>query len=183
MCFFIRRWILPIGSWSKKCNQLQAGIHPAETCSMNPSTSTLTPTPETQFQAWKMQALARLGVGAYITLVPPFSSPPDPWSLSLGKATHYREGAAPWQLQAGYSREHWDGRNIFQLKSTQFPLHLSLGNIHDENLDSMTLCELWKLGEYYSGWCCLWLTLKTQSESWKGLAKAASAKDPVPSIF
>lgn len=145
ICFFIRRWILPVGSQSKKCNQLQVGIHPAGAYSMNPSSSSPDPTPETQFQAWKMQALARLG-GGYIILVSSFSPSPDPWSLSLGKATHYREEAAPWQLQADYSREHWDGRNIFQLKSTQFPLHLSLGNIHDENLDSMTLYELWKPG-------------------------------------
>lgn len=99
--------------------------------------------------------------GAVQNLVPSSFSPLDPWSLSLGKATHFREEASPWQLQAGYSRERWDGRNIFQLKSTQFPLCLSLGNIHDENLDSMTLYELWKPGWCYSGWCCLWLTLKT----------------------
>lgn len=47
----------------KKCNQLQAGIHPSGAYSMNPSISPSNPTPETQFQAWKMQVLARLGVG------------------------------------------------------------------------------------------------------------------------
>jgi hypothetical protein len=100
--------------------------------------------------------------GAVQNLVPsPSSSLLDPQSLSLGKDTRFREEASPWQLQAGYSRERWDGRNIFQLKSTQFPLRLSLRNIHDENLDSMTLYELWKAGWCYFAWCCLWLTLKT----------------------
>ena len=144
---------------------------------------TLNPKHNHQISGLKNACTIQAGGIGIQNLAPSSSSPPDPWSLSLGKATLYREGAAPWQLQAGYSRECWDGRNIFQLKSTHFSLHLSLGNIHDENLDSMTVYELWKPGWCYSGWCCLWLTLRAKSDSQKDRANTTSAKDPVPSIF
>lgn len=53
------------------------------------------PNPRDPISGLKNASTGQAWGGVYIILVPSFSSPPDPWSLSLGKATHYREGAAP----------------------------------------------------------------------------------------
>lgn len=57
----------------------------------------LTPNPKHNHQISGLKNACTIqagGIGIQ-NLAPSSSSPPDPWSLSLGKATLYRKGAAP----------------------------------------------------------------------------------------
>lgn len=95
-----------------------------------------------------MQALARLWSSTESGPLVLFPSRPlelEPW-----KSHVLQKGGHPMTAASRLFQRIWDGRNIFQLKSTQFPLCLCLGNIHDENLDSMILYELCKPGWCYS---------------------------------
>lgn len=95
ICLSIRKWLLPVGShWVKEMQQAASRDPPHRRLFHEPLYLTPNPKHNNQISGLKNACTTQAGGRGIQNLAPSSSSPPDPWSLNLGKATLYREGAA-----------------------------------------------------------------------------------------